>query len=122
MPIPRTKKRLDLSTNESLREFFSQYNHMYFGGRLTENVIIYFGQPPKKSAAYVDIRGQGPDKVVEIMIDERLRGMDCVVAWLIVHEQAHLDIDGTEGREQDGPKHNKRMMELARAGALEGIW
>jgi len=116
------KKTLHLTTNKALRDFFRVYNHMHFGGRLSENVTVSFGQTPKKDAAYVDIRGVGDDMVGEIVIDERLRGMDCVVAWLIVHEQAHMDIDGDDDGKHDGPKHNKRMMELARAGALEGIW
>lgn len=117
--MPTRRKTLDLTTNAALRDFYRVYNYMYFGSRLPENAIIYFGNPPKKSVAYVDTRGEGEDTTVEIMIDERLRGMDCVVAGALVHEMAHLDIDD-EGQKHD--KHDKRMLELARAGALNGIW
>jgi hypothetical protein len=117
--MPTRRKTLDLTTNAALRDFYRVYSHMYFGSRLPDNVIIYFGKPPKASAAYVDIRGEGEDTTVEIMLDERLRGMDTIVAGLLVHEMAHLDIDD-EGRKHE--KHDKRMLELARAGALNGIW
>lgn len=118
----RKKKTLDLNTNKGLREFYQVYNYMYFGSRLPENVIVYFGPTPRRDAAYVDIRGDGADRTVEIVLDERLRGMGAVSAWLILHEMAHLDLDKDDDQHCDGPRHNKRMLELAKAGALEGIW
>lgn len=120
--MPRKKQILDLSTNKALREFYHHYNRIYFGSKLPENVMIYFGTPPRKDAAFVDLQGHDADRVVEIILDETLRGMDCVVAWLVIHEMAHVDIEGNDDGKEDGPKHNKRMLELARAGALEGIW
>lgn len=118
----RKKQTLSLSSNKALREFYGAYNYMYFGSRLPKNAILSFGIPPRDDSAYVDIRGKGDDRLIEIIIDERLKGMDCIVAQKIIHEMAHVDVDLTSPRVQHGPKFEKRMLELARAGAMEGIW
>jgi hypothetical protein len=113
------KKTLGLSTNKEIRAYYRSNNILYFGSRLPENVIVRFGViRGNKDAAIVDSWGNGPDKFVEITIDRRLRGMACVVAWHIIHEQVHLD----NPRLSHGPGFDKRMLELARAGIFNGIW
>lgn len=119
--MSRKKKTLDLSTAKGLRDFYRVYSHMYFGGRLPENAIVCFGSTPRDSA-YVDDRGKGSDRLVEIVLDERLRGMDCICAMQVLHEMAHIDVGAESSRVHHGPKFQKRMLELARAGAFEGIW
>jgi hypothetical protein len=120
--MPTKKKTLDLSTAKGLREFYRIYNHYFFGGRLPENVVVCFEKLSRMDAAYTDFWGKGPDRVVEITLDERLRGLDCVCGWHMIHEMAHVDMKMTNPRVIHGPKFDKRMLQLAVAGAFEGIW
>jgi len=115
-----TKKTLTLSTNKEIRAYYRSNNILYFESRLPENVIVRFGVigKGKKDAAVVDSWGDGPDKIVEITVDRRLRGMGCVVAWHIIHEQVHLE----NPRLLHGPGFDKRMLGLAQAGIFNGIW
>jgi len=123
----RGKKVLDLGTNEGLRRLYDDYNLRYFGNRLPKNAVVRFrpvSKAPdlKRDSAYLDQDGERGDRVLEITVDERLRGFDCIVAGLIVHEMAHADVTAGHPRDQHGPRYQKRMLALAKAGALRWIW
>jgi len=122
----KNKKTLDLSTAKGLRVFYRSYNHFFYGDRLPENVVVHFEKleyQPDGDAANLTFTGEGLDAVVDIAVDERLRGMDCVVAWLLTHEMNHVDlIMRGLTRTQHGPKFDAGMLRLAKSGGLNGIW
>ncbi len=123
----RSRKVLDMSTNEGLRQFYDVYNRRYFGNRLPRNAVIRFECMKKhdsseEESASMEWRGRGGDRTLEILVDERLRGFDCIVSGEIVHEMAHADVGIEHPRDQHGPRYQKRMLELAKAGAMKWIW
>lgn len=118
----RKKTTINLSTNKALREFYGTYNQLYYGSRLPRNAIVRFGRVAPKDASYVEFSGTGDDRTAEIVVDEYLKGRDCIVAWLVVHEMSHLDVTISHPRVEHGPRFQRRQLDLAKAGGLEGIW
>jgi len=124
--MSKKRKTLNLSTAKGLRDYYRSQNYLYYKNRLPENVVLHFEKlkyQPDGDAANATITGDGDDTVVDIAIDERLRGLDCVVAWLMNHEMNHVDLimRGLR-RHQHGPQFDAGMLRLAKAGGLNGIW
>jgi hypothetical protein len=97
-------------TNADLRWWYREYNRKYFGNKL-----------PKAHVKFSGIEGLGVTHVEwkEIFISKQLKRWRAIALMTLLHEMVHLSLPP---RFNHGPRFNKEMLRLAKAGAFRGIW
>ena len=130
-----------LLTNADLRRFVNLANKRYFSGRL-EIARIEFATKlldcSGKTSAVVyrqtGVSASGlPPRVMEkemhhILISSRMRRWYDLCMMTVYHEMIHAELDmlGFYGKDgscgKSGVRFNQRMVELAQAGAFDGLW
>jgi hypothetical protein len=128
-----TKKRTKrLWTDADLREWFDLANARYFHNRLEVRYLSYGALPPKMHAignthriTYRTLYGPpNPDPPVHwsITICRTLRNSRSLSVMTLLHEMVHLEQENQFACGAYGWKFNRRMKELAAAGAFNGFW
>jgi hypothetical protein len=97
---------------KKLRRAYLAYNRRYFGGRLPKDLDLTWEQLPANLLGYQE----GDYKIA---INAKLHRADVLWRSTLIHEMTHLELGH---RVQHGPKFQKRMRELAAAGAFDGLW
>jgi predicted metal-dependent hydrolase len=101
-------------TNKDLQRGFKAINRQYFGRRLKATVRFKkFSGKDRSSLGYALW------ELNEIYINQEIRNWWGVVEMTLIHEMAHLALPKTVVH---GPKFEKEMLRLAKAGAFKGIW
>ena len=118
-------------TDADLREFFDLANSRYFGGRLKALRIRFAsldGLGNTHRAAYRVLYGprsqyRPVDRIeYHITISHRLRYSRRLWATTLLHEMVHLEGENRNSCGLRGHRFNRRMKELAVAGAFNGLW
>lgn len=113
-------------TNADLMEMFLEYNSRYFGGKLRTPASLSFASLDGLGHCFRYRHLYGPHKGEEelfgIHIGKDLR--DSRRQWLLtlIHEMVHLEQGNRYSCGLRGKRFNKRMRELALAGAFDGLW
>jgi hypothetical protein len=136
------KKLTDMQTNADLRRFCLVANKRYFGDKLQIAKIEFSAKVCKSShgrmravayeQTWVSASGLPPRKIEKemqlIFIHPRLRRWRDLCMMTVYHEMVHAELDmlGFYGKEgscrKSGFRFNRRMTELAQAGAFNGLW
>lgn len=97
-------------TNADLAAWYRQYNKKYFGGSL-----------PKASVRFADMTWLGVSHLGDdsIEICKATRKWPRVVRGTLLHEMAHMNLPSNI---MHGPKFEREMLRLAKAGAFKGVW
>jgi hypothetical protein len=135
--------KIDLQTNADLQRFSRAANKRYFGGKLPIARIQFTAKlgnhchgktrVQKYHLAFriLAIHGKEYDEEVDcyhIEINTRLRRWRDLCMMTVYHEMVHAELDslGFRGKElscrKSGTRFNQRMVELAQAGAFNGLW
>lgn len=99
-------------TNAELRYWYRRYNKKYFGGKLDARVC-FSKEVCKKFIGHADWY----DRV--ITISKEIKRLDCVIKGTLLHEMAHIKLPV---KVNHGPRFEKEMLRLAKAGAFRGVW
>ena len=113
-----------LWTNADLREWFDIYNRLYFGGKLECNHITYVDMfwLGKTTRLRRPGRRRSQQDSFTIKISKRFRDSRRLSIGTLVHEMVHLEDRCHYSCGLRGKHFNRRMLELAKAGAFDGIW
>lgn len=111
-------------TNADLREFFFSYNDRYFGGKLDLCTLSFIRMENLgHTSRYRTVGKKRSDsEPFGIHISEKLRFSRRLWATTMIHEMIHLEQRNKYNCGQRGRYFNKRMAQLAVAGAFNGIW
>lgn len=137
---------MDVVSNEYLQSAFKGMNRAYFGNRLDPNILVsfkrmkYLGQTRKvwfqRPVTKKEIREERVSKnaiacyyIPRIYISESFRYARRLCIGTLLHEMVHAEmfekgIGHRKGMCNSGQwnKFNKRMLQLAKAGAFNGWW
>jgi predicted metal-dependent hydrolase len=102
-------------TNKQLRQWFRRYNRKYFGGKLPE-VSIRF---EKMNRLYLGWSIRMGSEWTGIEIAKTMQGWPKLVRCILLHEMVHVSLPT---KLLHGPRFEKEMLRLAKAGAFRGIW
>lgn len=98
-------------TNKELQRWYRLYNNKYFSGKLP---------PAKVKFAKMEWMGETYCVLGEIYINKALkRWPSGGVRFTLLHEMVHLSLPPIV---MHGPRFQKEMLRLAKAGAFEGVW
>ena len=132
-----------LVQNADLRRFCDRANKLYFGGRLPIAKISFSSKLKAKNwhgrcyvqvyeRAWVSASGLPPQVIEEEMhhieIGTHLRRSRDFCMMTVYHEMVHAELDmiGLRGKDlkcrKSSVHFNRRMAELAQAGAFNGLW
>jgi hypothetical protein len=117
-------KKSRLWTNADLREWFDTYNERYFGGKLecphiSFSVLEGLG---KTTRIRVPGRRRSKNDQFTIRIHKSQRSSRRQAAMSLLHEMCHLEDRCRHSCGLRGRYFNRRMQQLAAAGAFFGIW
>ena len=131
------RKSTDLQTNADLRRFCNAANKRYFGGRLPIAKISFSPKLRKNwhgrtFVCIYDVK-QVDGRITEfemshIEISSKLKYARDLCMMTVYHEMVHAELMGLGFRGKDvsckksAVHFNKRMTELAQAGAFNGLW
>jgi len=120
----QTTKKSELWNNADLREVFSIYNERYLGGKLALYNLSFSPIDELGHAFRYRTVGKRRDEsdAWEIHISSRLRYSRRLWATTLLHEMVHLKMRNRHSCGLRGRRFNKRMRELAMAGAFDGLW
>lgn len=100
-------------TNKALRLAFAKANKLYFKNRLPKNTLVLYA-PLRGLLGVCYERKQGGPRIV---INEKYRHSWTITIGTLLHEMVHL-----EGYWGHGWRFNRRMLRIAKLGALNGLW
>lgn len=95
-----------------LERVYRQYNRKYFAGKLP--------QPPE-----IVLRWKRMNALIayqegdEIVVNSRFRRWNSIWESALLHEMVHLELPAAVVH---GKKFQDRMLQLAKAGAMKGLW
>lgn len=112
--------------NADLIETFEMYARAYFGGKLRRPVRLVFA-PIEGLGLTARYRTPGRRRNNKtdrfgIQISSQLRFSRRLWATTLLHEMVHLEQCNRYGCGVRGKRFNRRMKELATAGAFDGMW
>lgn len=106
---------------------YARYNRLYFGGRLPRDLsvlVVRIGRGewrlPRHRLAELRFRLGRPAAILLNSYPLELEGTRTRLALL--HEMVHLDLWQRFRYEGHGPKFQRGMLRLARAGAFRHLW
>lgn len=125
-------------TNLALARFAQQANRRFFGGRIDIAKVVFArlargnsGRTQYRIYAWYRLgsKRRGPEhERVHILINSRLRNYGDLCKMTVFHELVHAESDllGFYGKKnscrKSAARFNKRMAQLAKAGAFNGLW
>lgn len=98
-------------TNRDLQRWYRRYNKEYFGGKLPP-ARVRFAKIAWMGEAYL---GSG-EIYINVLLKKWERGG---ARFTLLHEMAHLSLPASVDH---GPRFQKEMLRLAKAGAFNGVW
>ena len=101
-------------TRPVLERAFRSYNRKYFSNLLPN--------PPEVELGWGDIDCMGYQLGDEIVINRKYRQWGSVWRGTLLHEMAHLKLEGEKVRSDHGKEFQNEMLRLAKAGAFKKIW
>jgi hypothetical protein len=99
-----------------LLEYYREVNASYFHSRLPKDIPMRFAKMRHVGTTWVDSKTNTP---VEIWITEKLRTLQALTIMVVLHEMQHVQKPSFKGH---GWQFDRRMLKLAKAGALNGLW
>lgn len=99
-------------SQRTLRRWYNLYNRKYFGNRLPKDIKIGF---KNFRAKLIGECTSGES----IYINTRVRWSKTICKATLLHEMVHLELPDHMGH---GVTFQKRMLQLARAGAMKKLW
>src|SRR5450631_196954 len=102
-------------TNRSLKRWYGHYNRKYFQGRLPDIAVRF----AKISRVLLGVSTRIGDEWVVVEISKELKGWNRLTRCILLHEMAHVSLPI---KIMHGPKFEKEMRRIAKAGAFRGIW
>jgi len=104
-------------TNRDLWRYYDVANHKYFKNKLDKTIPIRFAKLPCKVLGRTQVCNQGIAQCIEI--SESLRKFEAHTIMTILHEMCHVESPQWKGH---GYKFDRRMLQLAKMGAFNGLW
>lgn len=101
-------------TNSDLRRYYRVANRKYFGNKLP-SINLYFTNL-RNCAGRTQLACNVP---VYIEINEGLRTYQAITIQTVLHEMCHVENPRWKGH---GYKFDRRMLRLAKDGAMSGLW
>jgi len=95
-----------------LEKTYRLYNRKYFGNKLPK--------VPDVDLRWADIPEMGYELGGEIVLNKRYRTRDAVWKLVLLHEMNHLYTPVE--KDDHGPKFQRGMLRLAKAGAFKDLW
>jgi hypothetical protein len=122
--------------NKDLAHYYKLANRWYFGNKLPLDVVIKFSdiavmgvtgrEPYTRKATIKERRENKLNKTAlcvtnryHIRINKKYRDSMAIVVPTLIHEMVHVENWKLRGH---GKKFDRRMLELAKAGAFNGLW
>jgi hypothetical protein len=102
-------------SDRRLRRWFSTYNGRHFGGALDPATRLKFHHEPGYWGWVLNDAGES----CTIHMNHECTPDSRVGRIYLFHEMVHLQLDPYAGH---GPRFQRRMQELAAAGAFKGLW
>jgi len=102
-------------TNAEVQRMYHHFNKKYFGNRLPKDMIVDFNRAKDyhgRTAFY-------KTRPLHIQIGWHLRDSNAHVALTLLHEMVHVELPA---RFNHGPRFHKRMLKLAKQGAMKPWW
>lgn len=116
-------KKKRIWKNSDLLCEFRRFNRLHFGGKLKEPLTLKFGgKELGHTFTYRTLYGSRKDVNYGITISAGTRSMRRVWLGTLLHEMVHLEQGNKYSCGAGGWKFNNRMKQLAKDGALNGIW
>lgn len=115
------KRTDDAIDNMLLSDFYTVFNIKYFRNRLPEALVV-FKKMPKTQADYLGyslLFAKDSGETPEIHISDSLKRWPTVVVSTLLHEMVHVSLPRNSFH---GPRFEKEMLRLAKAGAFRGVW
>lgn len=127
-------------SNAALRRFYLRANKLYFEGNLDVADIRFSNDLRKNRIGESQLRTYeewwGPKSThrpverdrFHIRISSKLKPYRDLCLMTVYHEMVHVELDGLGIRgknnlcSRNGEAFNRRMTELAQAGAFNGLW
>ena len=103
-------------TNADLRWYYKVSNRKYFKNKLDKNLPIRFAKLPRKVLGSTQVYH---GIVLSIEISDDLRKFTAHTITTLLHEMCHVENPQWKGH---GYKFDRRMLKLAKDGALNGLW
>lgn len=119
-----TKKTMIKWTNADLRKTFDIFNHNYFGSKLEVANLRFAPLGGKLGRTFRNRQAarRSINDTFSIHIGSQLRCCPRVAAGTLIHEMVHVEQRNRYSCGMTGKHFNVRMIELAKAGALAGLW
>ena len=117
-------------TNSCLRWMFQKFNRKYFHSCLPKRFAVRFSDLERNAfgvtrfrTIYVKNKGRKGYKrntaIGPIEIDNRFKRSRPIVAMTLLHEMVHAAYPDISGH---GPRFQRKMLQLAKAGAFNAWW
>jgi hypothetical protein len=103
-------------TNDDLQWIYKVANHMYFNNALPDLPVRFARM---RALGVTKVEHKKPCTPHYIRINEKLRWSRALCVGTVLHEMCHVERPVFKGHQ---PWHDRRMLQLAKAGALNGIW
>ncbi len=101
-------------TNKELNHWFQHYNKKYFRGKLPKCQVRFRKvEDNDLGQCEMDI------KIPLIDINPALGKWRVIVKTTLLHEMVHISLSS---RVEHGPRFQREMLRLAKAGAFKGLW
>jgi hypothetical protein len=108
-------------SNKYLKKSYDEFNKKYFSNELPKDMVVRF------SRLRDDDKFQEPcgitmfkwDRPLYILINKKLRWQSMLADFTLIHEMVHVAHPEINGH---GPRFQKQMMRLAKAGAFKTLW
>ena len=121
MPCPSSHLKPN-NAERRIRRMYARFNRLYFANQLPRRVAIVIRRY-RLAMAITEFCAPGEQPTIGIHAELLARGWENVLAMTLLHEMVHIDIMIKHGaRENHGRKFQKRMLDLARAGAFSPYW
>ena len=101
-------------TNAEVQQMYADFNRRYFHNSLPKDMVVHYA--PLKYC--FGLTGIHRGRALYIQLDWELRKSRTHSALTLLHEMVHCEQPNGE----HGPKFHKRMLQLAKAGALKKWW
>jgi hypothetical protein len=117
--------RARLEPSPQLAEFYREFNREWFGGRLPADTRLYWmpARMANRSGHLAEVWGtrkqHRPITNFKISVSNRIRFSSRLVVRVLLHEMAHIS---TGLGAQHGPRWQREMLRLAKAGAFARLW
>lgn len=113
-------------TNKTLKKYFKRFNRKYFKNALDNDVVVRFSSIRGCGVTSRQITtakiGYGARLIVpvfRILINKTFRNSFSLTMPTLLHEMVHVEHWEYRGHGRD---FNRRMLQLAKAGAFNGWW